>query len=395
MRTSVDCTIEFGLDGNARSHCLHGWSGPEKGFTWTIGPESALLLPRPAAPFGFFLEITAVPFVIPGSLPAQEVGIRVNGNLVGHISMQAEGTWSLYVPPVPSGWDRIVLTFEHPDAGRPIDFGSGADGRSLALSMRAIRILTLTALKPNSSMRRSHIRLRHTDEAEADKALIEVQSVTDIPPVDLVTRFETLGDNCEFGLFQRSCGAEPLGLLRFSTAWLQPVLRGLDTDFIGLGNPVHVDPQLDANGRGEWVVYERQYSLRYHTYVWQNQATREQILEQESRKLGFLRRKLMEDVADGRKMFIYKRAIPPLPLEEVMPLFLALNRHAPNQLLWVVAADAEHSVGLVEEVVPGLLRGHIDRFAPGDMVPQLSVSGWLAVCANAFLLQRQIAEASA
>jgi len=33
--------------------------------------------------------------------------------------------------------------------------------------------------------------------------------------IDLVQRFESLGDNCEFGMVQRYAGAEPLSLFRF------------------------------------------------------------------------------------------------------------------------------------------------------------------------------------
>ncbi len=69
-----------------------------------------------------------------------------------------------------------------------------------------------------------------------------------------------------------------------------------------------------------------------------------------------------------------------------MPLFLALNRHADNRLLWVVPADDANPVGTVVEELPGLLRGHIDRFAPPEQVPTLSVPGWLAVCVNAWQL---------
>jgi hypothetical protein len=50
-----------------------------------------------------------------------------------------------------------------------------------------------------------------------------------------------------------------------------------------------------------------------------------------------------------------------------------------------VLADDAHPVGTVVEELPGLMRGHIDRFAPPDRVPSLSVPGWLAVCVNACL----------
>jgi hypothetical protein len=393
MQTAIDTVITFGREGNTSDHrLLYGWSEPEQGFTWTSGPESGLLLARPAAPFGFFVELTGNPFVVKGKLPSQNINIKVNGHIAGRVTMIAEGTWAIYVPPLPRGWDRVLLSFEHPTAARPVDLGSGADRRSLAVAMRNVRILRLMSPLRQERLGRFYAPLKHLQETEEKEALLEVEAAIGIPPTELVAKFESLGDNCEFGLFQRRCGAEPLGLLRFSTAWLRPVIRGLDSEFAGLGDPEHVDPQLDANGQGEWIVYEQQYLLRYHTFIWEHQANRDQVRDQESRKLKFLRRKLMEDVANASKTFVYKRAAYPLSLEEIMPLFLALNRHVDNQLLWVVEADDGHPVGTVEGVLPGLMRGYINRFAPGEMVPQLSVSGWLAVCGNAYRLQKQMTE---
>ncbi len=137
----------------------------------------------------------------------------------------------------------------------------------------------------------------------------------------------------------------------------------------------------------EWMIHERRYGLAYHTEIREADATAEQVLAQETVKLSFLRRTFMEDLADGRKIYVCKRSDPPLTLDEVMPLFLALNRHGmANRLLWVVQADDAHPVGSVVEELPGLMRGHIDRFAPAENVPSLSVQGWLAVCVNAWQL---------
>ena len=44
--------------------------------------------------------------------------------------------------------------------------------------------------------------------------------------------------------------------------------------------------------------------------------------------------------------------------------------------------------GTVEVVMPGLLKGYIDRFAPDDNAHDLSFEGWLRVCANACVLAR-------
>jgi hypothetical protein len=392
MRTTIEFAVTHGMGGNAAKHQLYGWSTPENGFTWAIGPESAVVVPMPKAPNGCFVEISAYPFVVRDAHPIQRLIVKVNGRAVGDLSLRWRGTWALYVPATALGGDNMVITLEHPDAARPSDFGTGKDGRELAVAVGAIRVLSLAEPWPCFKPRSSAVTFDLADDVSEGEVTCETERAIGVPAVRLVTHFESIGDNCEFGLFQRRCGAEPLGLLRFSTALLQPVTRGIDCGFAGLGAPDQVDPQLDGNGRGEWIVYENQYGLRYHTFIWEDQATRGQIHAQEITKLAFLRRKLMEDVAEGRKIFVHKRAAAPLCMEEVMPLFLALNRHAPNKLLWVQLADSENPAGTVEELLPGLMRGFIDRFAPGEMVPQLSVSGWAQVCANAWMLHPKVEE---
>jgi hypothetical protein len=57
---------------------------------------------------------------------------------------------------------------------------------------------------------------------------------------DLVLNFESIGDNCEFGLVQRMAGAEPLGLLRFSSTPLPLLVRALRARFDGLADPANV-----------------------------------------------------------------------------------------------------------------------------------------------------------
>jgi hypothetical protein len=59
----------------------------------------------------------------------------------------------------------------------------------------------------------------------------------------LVRRFRALGDNCEFGLVQRHCGAEPIDLLRFAGLHipiedrLAALTKAVTVGFEGLGQP--------------------------------------------------------------------------------------------------------------------------------------------------------------
>jgi len=109
--------------------------------------------------------------------------------------------------------------------------------------------------------------------------------------------------------------------------------------------------------------------------------------EQESARLKFLRRKFLEELETNDKIFVYKFDIP-IAEEEILPLHIALNRYGAATLLWVVPAERNRPAGTVEVVMPGLLKGYIDRFAPNENAHDLSFDGWLRVCANAHVLAR-------
>ena len=67
---------------------------------------------------------------------------------------------------------------------------------------------------------------------------------------------------------------------------------------------------------------------------------------------------------------------------------MALNRYGEATLLWVVPAERDRPAGTVEVVMPGLLKGYIDRFAPDHNAHDFSFDGWLRICANACVLAR-------
>ena len=215
-----------------------------------------------------------------------------------------------------------------------------------------------------------------------------IKQQTGFTTTQLVMQFESLGENCEFGLVQRRCDAEPLGLLRFSSTFVRDLVRGLDSGFEGIGETEDIEPRLEGMGdQKEYMIYERRYGLLYHTFVLENQRSAWLLKEQESTRLKFLHRKFMEELAANEKIFVYKQN-EHVSLEEVRALFLALNHYGPNTLLWVVPAETPAQAGSVEVLADGLLRGYVDRFAPADNAHDLSLNAWLRVCLNAWRLMR-------
>lgn len=373
--------IGFGRDGNDRYHLGAGWSGDEPGYRWSVGTLSELWLENPGDGRDCVLEVTAAPFVAPPALPAQRLLVLVRGVAVGQGLLSGVKTLAYRVPAeVFAGEGPVRVTFEHPDAAAPQAHGHASDTRPLGFSFRRMALAPVDAVAERARM-----------ASEAPVAAADIGRLTGLPATQFLLRFESLGDNCEFGLVQRRCGAEPLGLLRFSNITLPYLLRGIDTGFEGLGEPANLEFWLDTTGKPEYVMRDKAYGLVFHTFLHPDEVVESELVAQQSTRLKFLRRKLLDDLAEGEKIFVFKRN-EPLLQEEMLPLLAALRRHCPRaRLLYAVPATPEHPPGTVEQAAEGLLRGHIDRFAPPDRVPDLSLEPWLAVCVGA----ARLAEAQA
>jgi hypothetical protein len=203
---------------------------------------------------------------------------------------------------------------------------------------------------------------------------------------ELMMGFESLGENCEFGLVQRRCGAEPLGLFRFASAPLPKLLAALAARFEALADPANLDVRLSENGK-EFMVEDRRFGLLYHAWVMAGEMSAEQVREREVNRLPLLVRKLVEELEAGEKIFVY-HGMSPMALEEALALAAAIGRYGSATLLWVEQAGPSQTAGHVEWVTPTVLKGHIDRFAPGENAHDLSLDGWIAVCRRAAEMHR-------
>jgi hypothetical protein len=394
MVVKCDLTINFASTGNSLAFLGGGWARSEDEFTWGIGAESHLVFPRLEAADDYVLTLDVVPFVHAPELPSQRLIVSVNDTVVGSTDLSRPTLLGYRIPAsLARRSEKMVITLQHPDAARPKDFSDIADDRALAFSLfeaklysitnvdRELRTRLPTGLMLGSTHERSFGARGHVDLTE----WATTRTGLTIPQIAL--QFESLGENCEFGLFQRRCDAEPLGLLRFSSTFMRNLIRGIDNGFDGLGEIEDIDPRLEGAPRKEYMIHEKKFGLVYHTFVYEGQRSVWLMREQESARLKFLRRKFMEDLESADKIFVYKFGSG-VTEEEILPLHMALNRYGEATLLWVVPAERDRPAGTVEVVMPGLLKGYIDRFAPDDNAHDFSFDGWLRVCANACVLAR-------
>ena len=388
MAAELELTIDFGASGNSQSFLGGGWARPEPTFTWAVGSESHILVPRDAD--DYILTLDVVPFVRLPELSAQRLIVLVNGTVVGSSAFSRPALLGYRISADRVGKSgQLTIVLQHPDAARPSEFESSADERLLAFSLAEARLYRVSAdsqtwrLPPGVMI--SGVEGQGFRDPRQTDLETWVKSKTGLDLPRLALQFESVGENCEFGLVQRRCDSEPLGLLRFSSTFLRPLIRGLDDGFEGLGEPDDVDPRLEGDVPREYMIHEKKYGLVYHSFVYEGQRSVWLMREQETARLKFLRRKFKEELELAEKIFVYKRNAP-VPEEEVLPLFLALRRRGNNTLLWVVPAERDRPPGTVEVMMPGLLKGYIDRFAPDDNAHDFSFGGWMKVCANAWVL---------
>lgn len=212
-------------------------------------------------------------------------------------------------------------------------------------------------------------------------------------PLDrLMLGFESLGDNCEFGFVQRHYGIEPLGLLRFAGIHapheqrLERLTAALRCGFDGLGAPATINLFFPEHPYPrEFMVHESLYDLHFHSGVSESEITPEAMPAREAKRLGFLRRKLMEDLSVGEKIWVWK-SLATATKAQVQPLLDVLRELGPNILLWVAEADDDHAPGAVERLDRDLIKCYIESSDGEETVSDKRHWSWLMVCQAAYAL---------
>jgi tetratricopeptide (TPR) repeat protein len=198
---------------------------------------------------------------------------------------------------------------------------------------------------------------------------------------DVLMQFEALGENCELGFVQRHFGAEPLSLLRWAGISCQSLIAALDTCFAGVGDPEHTVMELNPYNH-EYFTRDLRYGMNMHSFLHEDSAKRNNIYQSMCRRLTFLKDKLLRELAEAEKIFVYSTA-QRMTDQDLHALFGALQRHGPVTLLHVCPSDDPQSAGQVISVQAGLLIGFLDRVGYDGKRWDISFQHWLTVCQRA------------
>ena len=175
-------------------------------------------------------------------------------------------------------------------------------------------------------------------------------------------------------------GVEPLGLLRFAGAPLQPLVAALNARFEGIDDPRYIRIQEE---NGEYMVKLTKYDIYYHAHVAVGEMTPEALHQQQCRTVGFLARKLIGDLESASKILVFRQN-EPLLAGDLIDLRVALSAFGPGILLWVREACPGHPPGTLDVADDRLLVGYVRRLAPRLNVPHLDLDSWLVVLRLAY-----------
>jgi hypothetical protein len=359
-------TFDFGAPRPALSFG-NGWGPPEPGgIRWCLGQRSDLTvnvavgwkLPEGARVLAI---LQAAPYLAENPQAVQRLSVSLNGTTVYETARSGIGLVAFFVSPEMLDLP-LAIGFEHPDALSPAAFGLFDDKRQLAFGCHRLEFWMIPPHGPSAQP--------------------VVENAT--PPGELMAAFESLGDNCEFGIAQRLSGCEPLGLLRFTATRFESLVDLLLHRCQGVGDPANIE--LDLRGTpAEYILTELRYRLTYHTFIYADQMPQARVKHRESQKLTLLARRMVEDLQSARRIYVVKRN-EPLPEADVIALSLLLRTFGPNRLLYVSLADAANPAGSVRRVTDALAYGYIDALAPYDDAAQIALDAWVSICRAASAL---------
>ena len=215
---------------------------------------------------------------------------------------------------------------------------------------------------------------------------VNVGEVQDDAARALLASFQSLGDDCEFGLVQRRYGAEHLALLRGVTLAPETLLALLHARLEGLGDPAHTE--IYTAPWGELMAHDQRYGIRMHSFVQAAGVDQARFKLNHCRRMDFLRTKMLEELALGEKLFVFNGGAA-MTDDVAAALQEALRRYGPARLLAVGLAGAEPS-GTVRVRSGGLLRGSLARrgktSTPGGHRWDIDFAAWVRLCGTARLL---------
>ena len=182
--------------------------------------------------------------------------------------------------------------------------------------------------------------------------------------------FCSLGLDCEFGLFQRHVGSEPIDLLRWANTPEPALFAMLSDRFARIADNTILE-QLDPV---EYMIFNKAYDIYRHTWISRDKLSDEVVLAREAQRMAYLAGKLLDELQENSRVFVRSKGT-----EDPYLLHAALEKFGGKPtLLFVTDGVAQVDV---EVLNPRLIHGKLPKFGETeDLIGTLPVDDWMALC---------------
>ena len=259
---------------------------------------------------------------------------------------------------------RPLLTRAHQD--RALELIDAGELEHAAAELRAaLREIEPSALDYGAS------RPTAAEVAAQASSMGAPPTVIDPAARQTMLNFISMGNNCEFGFAQRAHGAEPINLWRWANVELGVAVQAMKARFADIGNPDHIT--VDPRPGGRYHPRHAIYPFGWHVWTAPG-VTPDEVLRGETKRLPRVAEGLMDDLASGDRIFVFKRSeFPP----HVVTLLRDAARQYGSPTFLLVTEGAPVSVVKRD----GFLFGTIPAFAdPADVPRTTDAASWLALC---------------
>jgi len=408
----------FGMTAPDRHRLGNGWRFDHEGNTWADARTCHVELPAPPQPGQYVARFDIRPMLIRHISPTQRISILLAGAVIGQFRVGIGTSLSIPLPPELFEPGQVLrFDFAAHDGVPMHEFDSSRTPCFLSFILDAIEIQSLPLRHSGLAGLRSDDAALPAPVATSERFLEHpvddlpgaVKDALGVDMAEILRQFESLGDNCSFGLAQQKGGCDVLGLLRFANTPLPKLLTALEDEFRAASDKAQITMQWVPSDPGEFVLSVERYGIRWHSNVFDVSADQATIFAQQTMRLSYLRRKFYEGLNAGRKIFAISRAEPkknpiPIPdadelpyweaapesfrLAEILPLFLKLNEYGTNTVLYLTRCANGRRSGTVELIAPGIMRGYVDDFVITQHVDTKDHAAWLRIAVNAWLLHQ-------
>ncbi len=209
----------------------------------------------------------------------------------------------------------------------------------------------------------------------------------EVKPFDL-SRFESLGDNCEFGFFLRQAGDERSSFFR----WVYvPDYSKMVLFFRSrLSNPFNLYHLLPLQ---DHMVQTSKYKFGYHSEMqslisdgkrsfYVDKDRMKAVYLHEQGKVKYLREKLLYTLKNEDKIFVVKTPNNSQG-SEIKSLAKEIGKLGDCKLLRVMSTNKKRKISSVRKVNKTLYYGYIDKFAHYDTSNIVSFDCWMSTLKEA------------